>query len=65
MPSLDFEVYCGICGNGICGDTDVNKNRVTVTCSHCDDEISYLKNEIERLNDEIDRLVDRLEKEER
>lgn len=50
MPSLDFSVYCGICGNGVCNDSEVDsKNNVTVTCHYCQDEISNLKDKIDEL----------------
>lgn len=36
-PSLDFAVYCGNCGAGLCDDTDVSQgNRVKVQpCEKC------------------------------
>ena len=57
MPEfrIDFSVYCGICGSGICRDTDVNdrSNDVTVTCSTCKAKINDLENEVERLQQEL------------
>lgn len=55
MPSLkkevdvDFEVWCGICGKGVCYHTDVNGDQLTVTCPDCQDSIKALKNEIKTL----------------
>jgi hypothetical protein len=55
MPELriDFEVYCGICGHGACGDTDVKGDRVTVTCSRCEDKLQEYKDLIEELETRI------------
>jgi hypothetical protein len=51
-----FEVYCGICGSGCCGDTHVNdrRNIITVTCSDCSNKIKDLENKIESLEKELD-----------
>lgn len=49
---IEFEVYCGICGHGCCGDTTVSDGfrghpRITVTCSNCAEQIEYLKQQID------------------
>lgn len=41
MPSLDFEVLCGICGSGVCHGTEVEGTTLTVTCSTCKDRFEY------------------------
>lgn len=64
---VDFEVYCGTCGAGLCGESDTRHSRnrgylqVTVNaCPDCmlkkDDEINDLKNQIEELEKEIENL---------
>ena len=35
MPELWFEVYCGVCGKGVCFDTVVDGQTLTVTCKKC------------------------------
>lgn len=45
MPSLDFEVWCGICGRGVCNDTEVNGVTLIVTCSTCKDRFEDADNE--------------------
>ena len=45
MPSLDFEVWCGICGNGVCYDTEVEGTTLTVTCSTCKDRFEDTESE--------------------
>lgn len=53
MPTIkadvDFEVYCGICKEGVCYDTEVSGSTLTVTCSYCKKEIRRLKDQIRRL----------------
>jgi len=64
---IDFEVYCGTCGAGLCGESDTRKSRnrgylqVSVNvCPECmkekDEEIKYLKSEIDALEDKIHKL---------
>jgi len=40
MPEIEFEVWCGTCGNGLCGSTSVTKsNHVHVdACERCVDK---------------------------
>lgn len=65
--SVDFEVFCGTCGKGLCYEstTRVSRNRghaqVEVNaCPNCikekDDEIERLKEEIESLKEQIGEL---------
>jgi hypothetical protein len=62
MPTIevDYSVYCGTCGTGLCGDTKVDNKRqiLTVTaCSRCmelkDEEIQNLEEELEKLKEVI------------
>lgn len=66
--SVDFEVYCGTCGAGLCDVSDTRKSRnrgylqVTVdACPDCmkakDTEISNLQAEIERLTIELENKI--------
>lgn len=66
--NVDFEVYCGTCGAGLCGVSDTRKSRnrgylqVTVdACPDCmkakDTEISNLQAEIERLTIELENKI--------
>jgi len=65
--SVDFEVFCGTCGEGLCDEssTRLSRNRghaqVEVNaCPRCmkekDDEIESLKDEIESLKEQIENL---------
>ena len=49
--TVDFSVYCGICGSGVCNDTTVDdrKKTITVTCSKCADKINALEAEVDAL----------------
>lgn len=51
MPTMevDFEVYCGNCGKGICFHTKVDHSTLTVTCPDCRRNIKTLKTEIKIL----------------
>jgi len=62
---IDFEVYCGTCGAGLCSESDTRQSRnrgylqVTVNvCPDCmkekDDEIKALKEQIEELEKSLD-----------
>lgn len=66
--SVDFEVFCGTCGEGLCyeSSTRLSRNRshaqVEVNaCPHCmkekDDEIESLKDEIEDLKKQLGELT--------
>jgi endogenous inhibitor of DNA gyrase (YacG/DUF329 family) len=50
---VDFEVWCGICGKGVCYYTDVKDKDLTVTCPECEENIKSLKNEIKLLKRQI------------
>jgi hypothetical protein len=50
---VDFEVWCGICGKGICYYTDVKDKDLTVTCPECEENIKSLKNEVKLLKRQI------------
>lgn len=63
---IDFEVYCGTCGEGLCGESDTRKSnnrgylQVTVNaCPNCmaekEREIDELKEEIKSLENELNR----------
>lgn len=70
--SLDFEVFCGTCGEGLCNEstTRISRNRghaqVEVNaCPSCmkekDNEIENLKGEVESLKDDIESFRVQLE----
>ena len=66
MPELEFSLYCGICGAGLCGDTSVTGTTVTVECESCSRKISLLETEIsdlEEVIDDLNRTITRLEEE--
>lgn len=63
--TLDFEVFCGTCGAGLCSVSDTRLSRrrghaqVEVdACPSCmakkDDEIDELKNELESLREQLE-----------
>jgi hypothetical protein len=58
VPSIDFELYCGICGSGVCHDTRDTSNRrghaFTVTCSTCEKNISDLEARITELEQRLE-----------
>jgi uncharacterized protein YlxW (UPF0749 family) len=71
MPSLtiDFSVYCGTCGAGLCNQSDTRKSRsrsedqITVeVCSDClekakaplEDKIQDLENKLQEVQDNLD-----------
>ena len=60
---IDFSVYCGICGSGVCDDTTVStrRNDVTVTCSKCQQRFAELEEEVDRLNQENYELQSQLD----
>lgn len=62
MPefTIDFSVYCATCGEGLCGNTNVNqkhnRNEITIdACPKCmkekDDLIQDLEEKIEQLKE--------------
>ena len=60
MPSfeVDFEAYCGICGEGACSDTKVDYTSgrrhlfVSVSCKTCAQKIEDLEAELDQLESE-------------
>jgi hypothetical protein len=69
MPELtidiEFEVFCGNCGSGLCSNTRTSRNRgmdqiVVDLCDKCINEknelINELENKIKNLEYEIDNL---------
>jgi hypothetical protein len=74
MPAfeVEFEVYCGTCGNGLCRESDTRKSRnrgenqvVVNVCPKCmkekQEEIEDLQNQIDKLNETIQDLQSREE----
>lgn len=68
---IDFEVFCGTCGAGICGNTTTRYSRsrgepqiVVDVCEDCikqkDDEINELQEEVSSLNTQIEELKERI-----
>lgn len=61
MLSIEFEVYCGICGSDCCGETKIDcGNRITVTCSDCEDTLRSLRKQIDILEEVILELRNRV-----
>lgn len=62
---IDFEVYCGTCGTGLCGESDTrmsrNRNYVQVTVNACPNCMSKKDEEIENLEYRIEELEKELE----
>lgn len=56
MMELDFEVWCGICGKGVCFNTKVVNTSLTVTCPDCKENIKSLKADIKLLKKRINDL---------
>jgi hypothetical protein len=50
---VDFEVWCGVCGKGVCYYTEVEDNDITVTCPDCVENIKSLENEVKLLRRQI------------
>lgn len=68
---IDFEVFCGTCGAGICGNTTTRESRrrghaqvVVDVCDDCikkkDEDINELQEEVSSLNTEIEELKNRI-----
>jgi hypothetical protein len=53
MPELWFEVYCGICGAGVCYDTTVKDQTLTVACHKCKENIEKLKEKAKKSKPKI------------
>lgn len=59
---VDFEVFCGTCGEGLCSESDTrNRNFLQVTVNACptcmdekEEEIKELKAQIESLEEELE-----------
>jgi len=72
--SVDFEVFCGTCGVGMCNESDTRSSRgrgyAQVTVNACDNCIeaareeirSDLEDQIQVLQDRVSELEDDLEK---
>lgn len=64
--SVDFEVYCGTCGAGLCSESDTRRSRgrnyLQVTVNACPNCLKSKDDEIANLNAEIERLTKELEK---
>jgi endogenous inhibitor of DNA gyrase (YacG/DUF329 family) len=58
MPTMevDFEVYCGNCGKGVCFNTTVHNSTLTVSCPDCQRNIKTLKSDIKLLKKRISDL---------
>ena len=67
---IDFEVFCGTCGAGICGNTTTRESRrrgyaqvVVDVCDVCikqkDDEIDELKDRISQLEEELEKQLEK------
>ena len=58
MPSINFEVWCGVCGEGVCGTTDVDYNHhgisLRVTCPSCKSNTEFLENRSDAYDESID-----------
>ena len=53
MPSIEFQVYCGICGKGVCRNTEVAQTSITVSCPDCEEEITALRERVKELEYEL------------
>jgi|WetSurMetagenome_2_1015567.scaffolds.fasta_scaffold156149_1 hypothetical protein len=65
MPNvtLNLDVYCSECGDGICNHADFNKYKGALEVRPCDYCMNQKQQEIDELNDEIDRLNELLDEE--
>lgn len=57
---IDFEVYCGTCGAGLCNESDTrkskNRNYLQVTVNACPDCMAAKDKKIDELNEIIENL---------
>ena len=64
--AVEFEVYCGTCGAGLCNESDTRKSRsrgylqvIVNACPECmktkDKEIDDLKSQIEQFERDLER----------
>lgn len=60
MPSLDFEVCCGICGNDVCDATVVKEVTLTVTCSTCKERFEDAESEKETAEQALEEAQERI-----
>ena len=69
MPSfeVEFEVYCGTCGSGICnhvtGRNSRNRGFPQISVEVCDTCISKVRDELQETIDELRSEIKNLEKE--
>lgn len=59
MPdvTIEVEVWCGVCGKGICHNSKAELKRetisVTASCPYCEEEIKNLNTRIGELEEEL------------
>lgn len=62
--TVDFEVFCGTCGEGLCSESSTRKSRnrgyAQVEVNACPNCMKEKDDEIERLNDEIENLKEQI-----
>jgi len=57
LTKIEVQVYCGICGRGICAATTIDKwNVMTPTCPYCKRQISELEEELSKMKRKVVRL---------
>lgn len=65
IVNVDFEVFCGTCGTGLCYESSTRKSRsrghAQVEVNGCHNCMSKKDNEIESLKDEIESLKEQIE----
>ena len=61
MPTINFDLYCNTCGNGICSHTSVSGTTVTVECPTCANKITNLEDEVSNLEEKITDLEEEIE----
>ena len=63
MPyiTLNLDIYCAQCGDGICNHADFNKQKGVLEVRPCDYCINEKQQEIDELSDEVDRLNELLD----
>ena len=60
MPSIDFEVWCGVCGSGVCRDTEVEGTKLTVTCRTCKEELADAKETKEEAEQSLEEAMEQI-----
>ena len=61
---VDFEVYCGTCGAGLCNESDVsrsNRRGFAVTVNDCPNCMQVKQDEIDELLEKIEQLESKIE----